>query len=319
MLLLNDIQLESLLTPLQLVDTVERAMRSDELNENLVPQRMHVTRADNTYLLMPAYGNTSFGTKLVSVMPANAHSGQPVIRGLYSLNDSKNGALLSLMSASKLTALRTGAIAAVAVRTLTQPNIDSIGIIGPGVQAVWIAICTAAIRPIKRIYVQGRSKKSLNLFLIQMQEHLPDVEIIETENSVSMLEQTETIITATTSDLPVLPNDTALLRDKTFVAMGSYRKTMRELPDPVFQLCGQILIDAPGTKFEVGDVLHPLHQKLVTDENVVTLGSILTNRNQVRSKTKVFKSAGYALFDLFVAEKLYEAAASRGIGQSFSF
>lgn len=319
MLLLKDAELESLLSPLQLTEAVERAIISDEQNENLVPQRMHINRTDNTYLLMPAYGSEVFGTKLVSVIPSNANACLPVISGLYSLNDNQTGSVRALMSASKLTALRTGAIAAVAIRALTNQNTMSIGIVGPGVQAIWIAICAAAVRPLKKIFVLGRSKTSLNNFFQKVRMRLPEIEIIEVEDSKAILKNTDTIITVTTSDAPVLPNDCARLEGKTFIAMGSYRKNMRELPDAAFQLSGQILIDAPGTRFEVGDVLYPLEKQLVNPENVVTLGSLLTGKNHITAPTKVFKSAGYALFDLFVAEKLYKAAVSQRKGQQFTF
>lgn len=319
MLLISDKELESLLTPLQLVDAVEQAMLADERKDVMVPQRMHVDYAGNTYLLMPAYGQYTTGTKLVSVVPANAGSDLPIISGLYSLNDRETGTVLALISASKLTALRTGAIAAVAVRALSPGQTDTIGIIGPGVQSVWIAICVASVRPVKKILVRGRSKKSLTHFKEQMKARLPEVLVLETEDTEYILRHSSVIITATTSSQPVLPDDASLLEGKTMIAMGSYRKDMRELPDAAFQLSRQILIDAPGTRFEVGDVLYPIQQQLVTNENVITLGSVLNGTNRIDSSTKVFKSAGYALFDLFAAGKLYEEAVRRGIGHPFNF
>jgi ornithine cyclodeaminase len=319
MLLLNDHELENLLPPLQLVNAVEAAMISDEAQENFVPQRMHIPHAGNTYLLMPAYGKESFGTKLVSVVPENTKAGLPVINGMYSLNDSKTGIPLALMNASKLTALRTGAIAAVAIRALTKPEIDTIGIIGPGVQAVWAAVCTAAIRPVKKIFVLGRSQRSLENFIGQMKDRLPEVEAVPVANHQEMLRNSSVIISATTSDVPVLTEDQQLLSGKTFIAMGSYRKDMRELPDAVFKLSNRIIIDAPGTKHEVGDVLHPVQKGHVSEENVITLGSILTGKNQLNSGTTVFKSAGYALFDLFTAQRLYMEALSKGKGITFNF
>lgn len=319
MLLFTDHELENLLSPLQLVNAVEAAMISDEAHENFVPQRMHIPHAGNTYLLMPAYGKESFGTKLVSVVPENTKTGIPVINGMYSLNDAKTGIALALMNASKLTALRTGAIAAVAIRSLTKPDVDAIGIIGPGVQAVWTAVCTAAVRPVKKIFVLGRSQRSLENFIGQMKDRLPEVEILPVANQEEILRKTSVIITANTSDVPVLPDDEQLLREKTFVAMGSYRKEMRELPDAVFKLSSRIVIDAPGTRHEVGDVLHPVQKGYVREENVITLGSILTGKNQINSGPTVFKSAGYALFDLFVAQKLYREARSNGRGITFNF
>ena len=319
MIFLNDQELEQLLPPHRIVEVVEEAMCSDEQKENLVPQRMHVSKSSNTFLLMPAYGRDVFGTKLVSVIPANAEKGLPVIRGLYSLNDSETGAVLALMSASKLTALRTGAIAAAAVRALTGAQTETIGLIGPGVQAIWIAICTAAIRPIKKIFVVGRSPQSLKNFTEHIAKWLPSVQVMVLSNAEQLLQQTKTIVTATTSDLPVLPDNPELLTSKTFIAMGSYQKHMRELPDSAFRLSGQILIDAPGIRTEVGDVLYPIEKNLVRSDHVITLGSVLCGTQTVRSETKVFKSAGYALFDLFAAQALYASAQQKGIGYQLSF
>lgn len=319
MVLLSDSELENLLTPLQLVNAVERAMISDELKENFVPQRMHLNHAGNTYLLMPAYGKDSFGTKLVSVVPENSKSGLPVISGLYSLNDARTGAVLSLMNASRLTALRTGAIAAVAVRALSSTDTETIGIIGPGLQAEWIAICIAAIIPLKKIYVLGRSKNAPDLFKQKIQKRLPEVEVVPVQDSTEILKNTSVIITATTSDVPVLPEDTSLLKGKKYIAMGSYRKDMRELPDALFKLSGCILTDAPGTRHEVGDVVHPVQMGFVKETDVFTLGSIFTGRNLLLSDTVIFKSAGYALFDLFVAQQLYDSAINSGKGTDYKF
>jgi ornithine cyclodeaminase len=148
---------------------------------------------------------------------------------------------------------------------------------------------------------------------------LPDVELISVADSTEILKKTEVIITATTSDIPVLPDDQELLKGKKIIAMGSYRKDMRELPDAVFKLSRRILIDAPGTRLEVGDVLYPVQQGLVQEEDVLTLGSVLTGKHTLTSGTAVFKSAGYALFDLFVARQLYTAALHEGKGTSFDF
>lgn len=319
MILLKDEELDQLISPSKMVDVIEHAMISDERKEFYVPPRTHINREKNTYLLMPAYSDAAFGTKIVSVLPSNSFLGLPIINGLYSLNDAQNGTIRALMSAPRITALRTGAIAGVAIRALTDPKIESFGIIGPGVQAIEIARCVASIRPIKKIFVVGRSSDPTRFFMKQMKKHLPDVRINILENAHDLLKNTQTIITATTSENPVLPDHEDLIFGKTFIAMGSYKKNMRELPDSVFRLGKKIITDAPGTRFEVGDVLYPLEQRLVDEEDILTLGKVLTKKYSVPSETKVFKSAGYALFDLFAAQELYEQALRTGKGISFNF
>lgn len=318
MILIKDAELDKF--PLKtLVDVIEHAMLSDEKNENIVPQRMHVTIDQNTFLLMPAYGKNLFGTKLVSVIPKNSSKQLPVINGLYSLSNTETGETVALMNASKLTAMRTGAIAAVAARALTPSDMDSIGIIGPGVQAVWIAASIAAIRPIKKIFIVGRSQHSILEFKRQVSFRLPEIEIIEVPDVYQLLSLTDTIVTATTSDSPVLPDEENRLKSKTFIAMGSYQKQTSELPDSVYRLSGQILIDAKAIRNEVGDILIPISKKIISAEDVITLGSVLDGKNHPRNSTKVFKSAGYALFDLFAAGQIYLEAKKNSFGTTFSF
>ena len=319
MLLLKDEELEQLLTPVRLVDTVESAMKADEARSHTVPQRAHINFSKNTILLMPAIGPDGFGTKVVSVMPGNPERGLPMISGSYLLNDSDTGAILAMMSTGKLTALRTGAIGGVGARALTAENTDSFVLIGCGVQSRMLARCICAVRPIREIICVTRGEASFQRFHDDIQPLLSNV-IIRREAEVrKAVANTRLVVAATTSAQPVLPDDPQLLSGKTFISIGSYRKDMQEFPDAVYRLSGSILIDADGIRNEVGDVINPVVNGLVPTDQVFTLGSVLTGKRTLTSDTIVFKSAGYALFDLFAAKALYQAAIEKRVGTTFDF
>lgn len=319
MLFLTDDDLDRLSDPETLVSSVESAMVWDETHPGNVPQRMHINRGDNTYLMMPAYGPARYGTKVVSVLPGNGAAGKPVISGTYQLNDNKDGSVLALMSAAKLTALRTGAIGAAAVKHLSDANVSQIGIIGCGVQARALAKMILSVRAVKRFYYYSRSKHSAESFGSEMKKNLPEVEWIESENINDLISSSQVVVTATTSPDPVLPDRESLLIGKTFVGMGSYKTNMREFPDAVFRLAHQVLLDAPGTRYETGDALHPVNSGIRKAEDVFTLGKILTGTRQTTGGTKAFKSAGYALFDLFAAEAIWQRAMRERTGMEILF
>jgi alanine dehydrogenase len=60
------------------------------------------------------------------------------------LSDATNGEPLMLLDARSVTALRTGAVAAVATQALARPEARSVGIIGCGLHGAWTARCLAA-------------------------------------------------------------------------------------------------------------------------------------------------------------------------------
>jgi alanine dehydrogenase len=66
------------------------------------------------------------------------------VMGVVCLSDAETGAPLMLLDARAVTALRTGAVAAVATQALAPENATTVGIIGCGLHGAWTARCLAA-------------------------------------------------------------------------------------------------------------------------------------------------------------------------------
>ena len=92
---------------------------------------------DNFIHAMPALIGRlgAAGVKWVSGFPGNQAKGLPYISGLLILNDPETGIPTAVMDATWITAMRTGAATAVAVRHLARPGARVLGILGCGVQA----------------------------------------------------------------------------------------------------------------------------------------------------------------------------------------
>src|SRR5512133_1158987 len=91
------------------VNIMEMAVLESLTNEVLIPQRMHIDRGKDTFLLMPCVTSEFWMTKLVSFCPGNTHLGLQSIYGTVVLNSSTTGEPLAVIDGSKLTALRTAA------------------------------------------------------------------------------------------------------------------------------------------------------------------------------------------------------------------
>jgi alanine dehydrogenase len=93
---------------------------------------------------MPARGDGLALLKWITSFPGNPARGLPTVSGVICLSDAVTGQPLMLLDAGSVTALRTGAVAAVASRTLARPEARSVGIVGCGLNGAWTARCLAA-------------------------------------------------------------------------------------------------------------------------------------------------------------------------------
>ncbi|MGD8471379.1 MAG: ornithine cyclodeaminase family protein [Desulfobacteraceae bacterium] len=98
---------------------------------------------------MPGYlpRQKAAGLKWVSSFSSNAALGIPPVMGLFILNDVRTGQPLAVMDCRWITAMRTGAVSAVAARYLAVKNAAIVGIIGAGIQGRYNLLALAAAMP----------------------------------------------------------------------------------------------------------------------------------------------------------------------------
>lgn len=93
---------------------------------------------------MPARGDGMAMLKWISSFPGNPARGLPTVLGVVVLSDAETSEPLALLDARSVTALRTGAVAAVAAQALARPGARTVGIVGAGLHGAWAARCLAA-------------------------------------------------------------------------------------------------------------------------------------------------------------------------------
>jgi ornithine cyclodeaminase/alanine dehydrogenase-like protein (mu-crystallin family) len=93
---------------------------------------------------MPARGGGLAILKWVTSFPRNPHAGLPVVMGVICVSSAEDGEPLALVDVRSVTALRTGAVAALAAQELAREDARSVGIVGCGLHGAWAARCLAA-------------------------------------------------------------------------------------------------------------------------------------------------------------------------------
>jgi ornithine cyclodeaminase/alanine dehydrogenase-like protein (mu-crystallin family) len=288
------------------IDCMEEALKAMADGLLIVPQRTHIDFGEDSLSFMPAIGKDYFSTKFVSFFPGNIQLKRPSVYGTVVLNNRKTGEPLAVIDGTKLTAMRTAAVAGIGVRYLSPENSSSLGIIGAGIQGFHQALFACSQREIARLFVYDNRKELLTGFCADLAKVFPRIKIIPASDSREVCSKSEIIITATNSVTPVLPSDKSLLEGKTVIAIGSYKPDVRELPDELFRLLDYVFIDTEHGLNESGDLIDPFVKQLITSDRFVSAYNLITGKIQPKKPTRLLKTVGHAAFDLFAAILVYE-------------
>jgi len=302
----------------EVLNAIETSMRLYEKKEFHMPQRMSVEYEKNTLLLMPCFIKDCFGTKLVTLFPKNPEKNIPVLNGIMVLNDAQTGVPLALLNGPALTALRTAAVGAVSIRHMAPDKNKKLGVIGAGVQGFYQAWVACAGMNFTDVFVYDLYPEKISALGEKLSEMIPDVKIHQAGSVEELLENSQVVITATTSFEPVLPENEDLLAGKHFVGIGSYKPNMREFPQALFNMLKSVFVDTEHALHESGDIIVPLQNNWLKREQIMTLGRFLINEespDEVKGETTLFKSVGMALFDVCASKLIYEKAIQKGLGQ----
>ena len=93
---------------------------------------------------MPAGGGGYAILKWVTSFPGNRAKDLPVVVGTILVSDAVTGRWTALIDGTAVTALRTGAAAAVATQALARAGASTAGVIGCGLHGRWAALCLKA-------------------------------------------------------------------------------------------------------------------------------------------------------------------------------
>jgi len=103
--------------------------------------------------------------KWLGVRPVEPHSSTPGVNALITLSDADTGLPVAMISANRLTGLRTAAMSTLAAQTLADPAADTIGFVGCGLQAQFHLEAMRALFPsIRRVLALSRTRRSAQVF-----------------------------------------------------------------------------------------------------------------------------------------------------------
>src|SRR5437763_6746385 len=131
--------------PAEAIERVRDAFVRYASGEWSMPAKVYLLAPPNgDFRAMPARGSGLAMLKWITSFPGNPAKGLPAVMGVICVSSEEDGRPLALIDAGAVTALRTGAVAAIAAQELARGDAASVGIVGCGVFGAWAARCLAA-------------------------------------------------------------------------------------------------------------------------------------------------------------------------------
>jgi alanine dehydrogenase len=157
-LVLSEAEVAALLDVDELLDALADAFRGLSTGHASVPARI-AARAELGMLgAMPVYlPGVALGAKLVTVFPGNHQRGLPSHQGLIVVFGEEDGTAVAVMDGRHITAVRTGAAAAVAAGVLARADAEVLAILGAGVQGRSHLEALPRVRGFREIRVASRT------------------------------------------------------------------------------------------------------------------------------------------------------------------
>ena len=131
--------------PLDAIERVRDGFVRYQSDEWAMPPKVYLAVPPvGDFRAMPAKGGGLAILKWVTSFPGNPARGLPVVMGMICVSSAETGEPLALIDVRAVTALRTGAVAAVAAQELAREDARTAGIVGCGLHGAWAARCLAA-------------------------------------------------------------------------------------------------------------------------------------------------------------------------------
>jgi len=306
-LYLTEADVESLFAPADAVGVVEESFRRLAAGEVVNQPRLRLPLAGGALALMAAADS---GLGLAGVKTYTAVAGRASF--VVVLFDAQRGDCVGVIEANVLGRLRTGAASGVAAKYLAPPGSTRLGIIGCGFQAeTQVAAIRAAVPTIEHVVAYCRTDAALAGFCERV-----GAEPAESHREAA--EESDVVVTATTSKDPVLRGD--WLRPGTLVcAVGANHPSRRELDDAVLERASFVCCDArEQARLESGDLIEPVAHGVLDWLEVHELQEVVAGEVAGRASPEdvvVFKSNGLAAWDVAIGAAALERARARGIGK----
>jgi alanine dehydrogenase len=280
-------------SPAAAIESVRDGFVKHFRGEWQMPPKVYVNSPPHgDFRAMPALGDGVASLKWVTSFPGNPAQGRPTVFGTILLSDATTGEPLAIVDGRAVTALRTGASAAVATQALGRAGATTAGLVGCGLHGRWAALCLAEV---------GFSDGVCFDLDPAVARSLAD-ELGWRAGNLDEALGCDVVTTVTPGHEPVIGRG-RLLPGQHVNALGADGAGKSEIdPEEVARL--SLFCDEWEQASHGGELHLAVERALVAREDVTDLGAVLTGERPGRASEDditLFDSTGLAIQDLAVS------------------
>jgi ornithine cyclodeaminase/alanine dehydrogenase-like protein (mu-crystallin family) len=282
------------------IERVRDAFVRHHRGEWVMPSKVYLESPPyGDFRAMPARGGEIAMLKWISSFPGNPGRGLPTVIGVLIVSDAQTSEPLAILDAGAVTALRTGAVAAVAAEALMPtPPARTAAVIGCGVNGAWAARCLAAAGFGPGIAHDANADAAEELAGELGWRAGTKQEALAAD-----------VITCVTPGHEVVLDAGDLRPGSHLNMLGADGPGKAEATVGAVASCA-LFCDEWAQASHGGELTGAVEAGLITRENVTDLGAVLTNEAPGRpgpEAVTLFDSTGLAIQDLAIAAAVLEA------------
>ena len=277
--LISEADLRVAITPADAVSVVREAFRADGLGLTTVPAPIGLeipgTRGEFHVKTAHVAGMPYIAVKIASGFYDNPKIGLPTGAGMMALFDAATGMPAALLlDNGYLTDVRTGAAGAVAADVLARDDVETIGVIGSGIQARQQVWCLHEVRTFSRVIAWSPDPEGLANYCREVAARL-SVEAVAASSAEAVASGADILVTVTPSRTPLVMAE--WLRPGMHVtAVGSDGPGKQELEARCLAVADVVVTDRTSQCARLGELQHALAAGLMTTGDVTAqLGEIV--------------------------------------------
>ena len=324
-LVLSENDCRAILTDEKVLEVTEQALADYSNGVAINPIKLHLPLfpENNGWInSMPCWlkRQNVTGMKWVNVHGDNARKYHvPTVMGTCILNDPATGIPFAIVDGTSVTALRTGAAAALMAKYCCKKGSSVLSIVGAGVQGFNALVMTMiAIPGIKTVRVMDIRPESQQFFIKKALEKYPNLHFEGVSDIQNACTGADIIIMAAHADHPLL---TDIKLDKGCTVVGISESVNKETRKKYDRVIMDYIACVVHRMNQTSKYMHELYNKPLEliSEDIADgeIGDVITGKFPGRANDNeiVFaEGVGMGIEDISVAYEVYQRAVEKGMG-----